>query len=96
MPYLRDRDIRTVESGESLEDKNIKLIEGIKKHYREVSDAAEAEQEEIAKKGFDRIPVIATGHLFTAGGKTVDGDGVRELYVGSLAHCCQRSFPGKY
>ncbi len=33
------------------------------------------------------------GHLFTAGGKTVDGDGVRELYVGSLAHVGADVFP---
>ena len=39
------------------------------------------------------IPVVAMGHLFTAGGKTVDGDGVRELYVGSLAHVVADIFP---
>jgi exonuclease SbcD len=33
------------------------------------------------------------GHLFTAGGQTVDGDGVRELYVGSLAHVTASIFP---
>jgi exonuclease SbcD len=33
------------------------------------------------------------GHLFTAGGQTVDGDGVRELYVGSLAHVTAGIFP---
>ncbi len=39
------------------------------------------------------IPIIAMGHLFSAGGKTVDGDGVRELYVGSLAHISADVFP---
>jgi exonuclease SbcD len=33
------------------------------------------------------------GHLFTAGGRTVEGDGVRELYVGSLAHVASAIFP---
>ena len=33
------------------------------------------------------------GHLFAAGGKTIDGDGVRELYVGSLAYVGQEVFP---
>jgi exonuclease SbcD len=33
------------------------------------------------------------GHLFAAGGKTMDGDGVRELYVGSLAHVGNDIFP---
>lgn len=39
------------------------------------------------------VPIIATGHLFTSGGKTIDGDGVRELYVGSLAHIGKETFP---
>jgi len=30
------------------------------------------------------VPILATGHLFTAGGKTTEDDGVRDLYVGSL------------
>jgi exonuclease SbcD len=33
------------------------------------------------------------GHLFTAGGQTVEGDGVRELYIGSLAHVPASLFP---
>jgi exonuclease SbcD len=33
------------------------------------------------------------GHLFTAGGRTVDGDGVRELYIGSLAKVGTDVFP---
>jgi len=33
------------------------------------------------------------GHLFTAGGQTIDSDGVRDLYVGSLAHVNKDIFP---
>ena len=50
---------------------------------------AEQKREEL---GVD-IPIVGTGHLFTAGGQTVDGDGVRELYVGSLAHVTAGIFP---
>lgn len=82
VPYLRDRDIRVAEAGESVEDKERKLIEGIRTHYAAVAALAEQKREEL---GAD-IPIVAMGHLFTAGGQTVDGDGVRELYVGSLAH----------
>jgi len=39
------------------------------------------------------VPIVAMGHLFTAGGQTVDGDGVRELYVGSLIHVGEDVFP---
>ena len=82
VPYLRDRDIRQVEAGESVADKERKLLEGIRSHYATVAELAQQQREAL---GVD-IPMVATGHLFTAGGQTVDGDGVRELYVGSLAH----------
>lgn len=89
VPYLRDRDIRVAEAGESVEDKERKLIEGIRTHYAAVAALAEQKREEL---GAD-IPIVGTGHLFTAGGQTVDGDGVRELYVGSLAHVTAGTFP---
>lgn len=82
VPYLRDRDIRQVEAGESVADKERKLLEGIRSHYATVAELAQQQRNAL---GVD-IPIVATGHLFTAGGQTVDGDGVRELYVGSLAH----------
>jgi exonuclease SbcD len=89
VPYLRDRDIRVAEAGESVEDKERKLIEGIRTHYAAVAAVAEQKREEL---GAD-IPIVGTGHLFTAGGQTVEGDGVRELYVGSLAHVTAGIFP---
>lgn len=89
VPYLRDRDIRVAEVGESIDDKERKLIEGIQKHYFKVCELAEQKRKVLAVD----IPIIAMGHLFTAGGKTIDGDGVRELYVGSLAHVTSGIFP---
>lgn len=98
IPYLRDKDVRTVEPGETIDDKNRKLVEGIKAHYAEVVKIAERKREEIIRQSAiknpqSQIPIVAMGHLFTAGGKTVDGDGVRELYVGSLAHVGAEVFP---
>ena len=89
VPYLRDRDIRTSEAGESADRKEEKLLEGIRTHYANVTALAEQKRQEL---GGD-IPVVAMGHLFTAGGQTIDGDGVRELYVGSLAHVTAGIFP---
>jgi len=88
VPYLRDRDIRIAEAGESIEDKNTKLLEGLQKHYADVCKIVEEKQKE-----YGDIPIIGMGHLFTAGGKTIEGDGVRELYVGSLAHVGKDVFP---
>ncbi len=89
IPYLRDRDIRTAETGESIEDKEKKIIEGIRAHYRMVYDAAEEKRSHLKK----HVPIVAMGHLFTVGGQTVDGDGVRELYIGSLLHVGTDVFP---
>ena len=89
IPYLRDRDIRTAEAGESIEDKERKIIEGIRSHYRMVCDAAEQKRAMLEKP----VPIVAMGHLFAAGGDTIDGDGVRELYIGSLAQVKRDVFP---
>lgn len=86
VPYLRDRDVRTVASGERLEDKEAKLATGIRAHYQAVTELAKQRQHALEQQFDKKIPLIGTGHLFAAGGVTVEGDGVRELYVGSLAH----------
>ncbi len=91
VPYLRDKDIRTVEAGETIDDKNAKLMEGIQKHYAEVVAIAEQKSSELILKS--KIPIIAMGHLFAAGGQTVEGDGVKELYIGSLAQVAKEVFP---
>lgn len=92
VPYLRDKDIRTTEPGETIDAKNTKLVDGLKKHYAHVCDMAEQKRKEFVKAGHPNIPVIVMGHLFTAGAKTVDQDGVRDLYVGSLVHVGKEVF----
>ncbi|MBQ7248560.1 MAG: exonuclease subunit SbcD, partial [Deltaproteobacteria bacterium] len=89
VPYLRDRDIRTTEAGESFDEKEQKLLEGIRAHYAAVTREALRVREKL---GSD-IPIAALGHLFAAGAQTVEGDGVRELYIGSLAHVSPSIFP---
>lgn len=80
VPFLRDRDIRSAEAGESPEDKARKLVQNIAQHYREIAELAHKHKQDKP------IPVIGMGHLFTQKGKTTEGDGVRELYVGTAAH----------
>jgi exonuclease SbcD len=89
VPYLRDRDIRRAEAGETFEDKGHKLVEGIRDHYLQVGDAAVAKRIELG----GNLPIVAMGHLFTSGGQTVEGDGVRELYVGTLGQVRADIFP---
>ena len=93
VPYLRDRDIRSVEAGESVADKEQKLLEGIRNHYAKVCAHAAQLHAELDHELQKKVPIIGTGHLFTAGGRTTEDDGVRDLYVGSLAHVGSDIFP---
>ncbi|TWI68616.1 exodeoxyribonuclease I subunit D [Desulfobotulus alkaliphilus] len=96
VPFLKDRDVRVSEAGESADDKQASLLAGIRKHYAEVSVLAEKKRSLLAaeaQKPERAFPLIVMGHLFAAGGKSVEGDGVRDLYVGSLAHVSADIFP---
>ena len=84
VPYLRDRDVRGSHAGESMDSKDANVIKGIRAHYDEVASIAKARQEHLSNAHQRHIPIIATGHLFAAGSKTTEDDGVRDLYVGSL------------
>ena len=84
VPYLRDRDVRGSHAGESMDCKDANVIKGIRAHYDEVASIAKARQEHLSDAHQRHIPIIATGHLFAAGSKTTEDDGVRDLYVGSL------------
>lgn len=89
VPFLRDADMRLVEEGESSGDKESKMQEAIRRHYAQVLEEAAVLRDRLAPD----VPLLCMGHLFTAGGQTVDGDGVRDLYVGSLAHVPASIFP---
>ena len=78
VPYLRERDLRIPEENESHEAKHLKSQQGLFRHFQTLGDLAE----KIRAKHNDYIPIIGMAHLFMSGGKTVTGDGVRELYVG--------------
>lgn len=77
-PFLRERDVRESSPGESIDEKERKLASGIREHYASLARAADN------LRGQADIPIIAMGHLYTAGGTA--GDGVRELYIGTLGH----------
>lgn len=89
VPYPRDRDLRESQAGESIEEKEAKLVAAIGEHYREAGRRAEKLRDGLAAPA----PLLALGHLFAAGGLTVDGDGVRSLYVGSLGQVPAEVFP---
>jgi exonuclease SbcD len=81
VPFLRERDIRLAEPGESPDDKTQKLLQNISLHYKDIAVTAHKLQDKRNK-----VPVIGLGHLFTSNARTTEGDGVRELYIGTIAH----------
>lgn len=89
VPYLRDGDIRVAQAGESPEEKQEKLVAGIHAHYAAVAELAKAQRDRLG----GALPIVALGHLFAAGGRCVEGDGVRELHIGSLAQVPGSVFP---
>ncbi len=93
VPYLRDRDMRRQAAGETAADKERLLLEGIQNHYARIGRQAEALRDAEHGRSGRYLPILLTGHLFAAGGRTAADDGVRELYVGSLGRVPREVFP---
>jgi exonuclease SbcD len=89
VPYLRDKDVRESEEIKNLEDRANQFKAGIRKYYADIIVKGEELRGRIGKD----VPLIAMGHLFAAGGLSVEGDGVRDLFVGNLAHISADVFP---
>lgn len=81
VPYLRKNELVRLEDETQSTDERI--VAATAQFYRDVTDAA-------ASYG---LPIIATGHLFAGGAVRTEGDGVRELYVGTLGQVGADIFP---
>lgn len=85
VPFLRERDVRVPVPGESWDERESSMAEGINQYYKDVYEAA---QELIQDQD---VPLIAMGHLFVRGSRT--GTGERDLYVGNLGSISSDIFP---
>jgi len=92
VPYLRESDVRQVHGDESPQAKAQQVIQGVQAHYARVASIAESERQRLSTV----VPVVAMGHLFAAGGHTLDDDGVRDLYVGGLGQVSATVFPDTF
>lgn len=89
VPFLRERDVRRPVAGESHDDKSRAYLQGLADHYTSIRDLGRARILELC--GHERgLPLIATGHLFAAGGEMSDGE--REVAVGTLGGIPTPSF----
>ncbi len=87
VPFLQDYVVRQSASAQTINDKEYSLTQGIKEHYESV-------YKEALKLTSDKnIPIIATGHLTTVGGKTSESE--REIYIGGTLDI-DSDFLGKY
>ncbi len=94
VPYLRDKDIRQAVAGESYEQIEERIREGIVKHYQQLAD-------EIVSYKNEKVPILATGHLFAQGGEPSDPTEGREcsekpIHIGTLGNICAADFPAAF
>lgn len=89
VPFLRERDVRGAVAGESHDDKSRAYLQGLAEHYSFLHDLGRARIGELC--GHENgLPLIATGHLFAAGGEMTDGE--REVTVGTLGGIPTQAF----
>jgi exonuclease SbcD len=84
VPYLRERDIRLSEAGESDEEKKKKRKEGVKEYFFELVQKTEI---------YGDIPVIMMAHLFASGADTKEQ--TRDITIGGLDAFSSGDFPAR-
>lgn len=84
VPFLRDRDVRLSVPGETFEEREQRIKQGIAAHY-------EAFVPHIRQYKGQSIPVVAMGHLFAAGGAASESE--KEIHVGNLSQISADQFP---
>lgn len=87
VPYLRKNEMVKMEDDAA--DSDDKIVAATAAFYRDVAAEAAGMRDELG----GTLPIIATGHLFAQGAARSEGDGVRELYVGSLGQVGADIFP---
>ncbi len=75
VPFLRDRDLRTSISYETLTDRTERIKQGIYNHYETIAT--------LCKPYAKRVPIVAMGHLFATGSIASD-DKQANIYVGNI------------
>ena len=90
VPFLRDRDIRLAVAGESPDDRQLRIRQSIADHY-----AALAAHETVLGLREQDVPVLATGHLYAAGGEAREG-AERDVHIGGLGVIAAEHFPATF
>ncbi len=91
IPFLRDRDVRKSIAGETYDEKNTRLLNGIRNHFQKILELAQNKANELGKPD---LPIIGSGHLFAAGSQV--SESTRDIYVGNLFKFCGADFPERF
>jgi len=86
MPFLRDRDLRVGNAGETADEIRAKVVAGIGQRYAEAAEAA-------VSLGLE-CPVLATGHLTVTGSTPSDSE--RDIHIGGLGEVNCDIFPEQF
>lgn len=87
VPFLRDRDVRLSVPGESGEEREARIKQGIAAHYQAFVPYLQPYKEK-------QIPVLAMGHLFAAGGTASESE--KEIHIGNLGQIGADQFPKEF
>jgi exonuclease SbcD len=90
VPFLRDRDIRLAVAGETPDERQLRIRESIAGHY-----AALADGDALRRLREQDLPVLATGHLYAAGGEAREG-AERDVHIGGLGLVGAEHFPAAF
>jgi exonuclease SbcD len=87
VPFLRDRDLRLSMAGETPDERQFRIRESIAGHYLALS-----EHDLVRRLREQDVPVLATGHLYAAGGEAREG-AERDVHIGGLGVVGAEHFP---
>lgn len=86
VPFLRDRDLRVLQTEQNYETRAEALRAGIARHYAELIS--------IAQEKYHELPLIAMGHLYATGAMTSESE--RDIHVGNAAAVDAQTFTDGY
>ncbi|QKG56923.1 exonuclease SbcCD subunit D C-terminal domain-containing protein [Hymenobacter sp. BRD128] len=90
VPFLRDRDLRLAVAGETPDERQLRIRDSIAGHYKTLS-----EHDLVRRLREHDVPVLATGHLYAAGGEAREG-AERDVHIGGLGVVGAEHFPGTF
>jgi exonuclease SbcD len=90
VPFLRDRDLRLTVAGETPDERQLRIRDSIAGHYKTLS-----EHDLVRGLREQDVPVLATGHLYAAGGEAREG-AERDVHIGGLGVVGAEHFPATF